>query len=182
MRNTPTQDEAAERFDDLDALVMAEIESVGRGRPLRTPAARARPPGAGRRPARGRVREGPAAPRSPSRIYGEDRSADGVSGEEADGLFDLPLETDDEGLVDSPSTEPQGLFSPEEQAFVSRAVGFLSGHENADMILGQIWERITEEAPEAFFRPADTPPPATVPNAEPAPELESHTEQEPPGA
>lgn len=33
-----------------------------------------------------------------------------------------------------------------------RAVGFLSGRENADMILGQIWEQVTTDHPEVFYQ------------------------------
>lgn len=55
-------------------------------------------------------------------------------------------------------SERAGLLSPEEEAFITRAVGFLSQRPEADIILNRIWEQLTELDPEGYYRaPLDPP-------------------------
>ncbi|MCG7981943.1 MAG: hypothetical protein JAY90_04235 [Candidatus Thiodiazotropha lotti] len=81
-----------------------------------------------------------------SRIHGEDRDYRSMSGEEAELLQQSEV-------IDEPVDElpPNKLFSAEEEAFMHRAVGFLSGRENGDVILGRIWEQLTESQPDHYF-------------------------------
>jgi hypothetical protein len=135
---------------ELDVLVLAEIESLSRAeRP------RARRPAAGA-DARGKARPAlsprPAAEGGVVRIRGAEPGGEGLSGEESEGLFDEALI--DGGVGPDPDDEVPlgGLLSVEEEAFITRAVGFLSQREHADMILGRVWEQLTELDPEAFYQ------------------------------
>ena len=129
-----------DRFQDLDALVLAEIESLSRpehrGRPAHAPEHRAPTPAASFRPARRSER--PAEEEFTGEAFDEE-AALADSSEEGESREESSVE----------------LLSPEEQAFVSRAVGFLSNRSNADMILTRVWEQLTGADPEAFFRPAE---------------------------
>jgi hypothetical protein len=126
-------------LNELDALVLAEIESLSRTehprRPPRAPEHRAPAP-ASFRPAR----------------RSEPPAEEKFTGEAFDEQAVLADNTEEEEPQEESSVE---LLSPEEQAFVSRAVGFLSNRGNADMILTRVWEQLTEADPEAFFRPAE---------------------------
>ncbi|EGV20457.1 hypothetical protein [Thiocapsa marina] len=135
---------------DLDALVLAEIESLIARRkaareqprthtpPAQTPAPRARDTTARRG---GRV----APLRTPSEPTSEwtGESFD----EDPEALFAEP--------PPNPEQEPQeshpSLLSPEEEAFITRAVGFLSQRAEADIILNRIWEQLTELDPEGYY-------------------------------
>lgn len=140
-------------YPDLDALVLAEIESMGRGR--HASSKRARSAREQHRPEPTRQRERPASPKL-ARIHGEDRAAEGITGEEAEALFDEPLMDESGQFPDEMEKSTHSLFSAEELAFMSRAVGFLSGRDNADMILGQIWEQLTSDHPEEFYAADET--------------------------
>jgi hypothetical protein len=136
-------------FEDLDALVLAEIESLsGPPRSARPSAGGARPaPRPAARPAR-EHRDGPAPVAPIRRRAGAEPNR---SGEEFDGLFDRPF-PEGQGGPDPDDTGPvASLLSTEEEAFVTRAVGFLSQREHADMILGRIWEQLTELDPDGFY-------------------------------
>jgi hypothetical protein len=134
-------------FTDLDALVLAEIESASGGRmPGRS---EARPPKRHKTNNFSVKEERQAPRREVARIHGDDRIRHDLSGEEAE-FLEQPLEMDSREPEELP---PARLFTPEEEAFMHRAVGFLSGRENGDVILGQIWERLTESQPESFFEP-----------------------------
>jgi hypothetical protein len=85
-----------------------------------------------------------------ARIHGDDREERQLSGEEAT-LLEQP-EMVDEAVDELP---PNNLFSAEEEAFMHRAVGFLTGRENGDVILGRIWEQLTKSHPENYFDPHD---------------------------
>lgn len=124
-------------YPDLDALVLSEIESAS-GRRRR------------HQDDNGSVQPREGGPPAVARIHGDARLESGMSGEEAE-LLEQPSPAVSE-LDDLP---PPTLFTPEEEAFMHRAVGFLSDRENGDMILGQIWERITQENPEAFYTAED---------------------------
>lgn len=148
--------ESDDEFDDLDAMVLAEIES------LHTAPAKRRNP-ASHQPRRTESTEmaveAEADIDKPSTktacIYGHDTQEEGRTGEESEGLFDA---CDDDRLFDTggdPEESPASLFSVEERAFMERAVGFLTGRDNADVILGQIWERLTSEQPESFYDPVE---------------------------
>lgn len=134
-------------FTDLDALVLAEIESASGGRPNR--------PSDARSPKRHeagnltRKEKRLALPRDVSRIHGTERDSRDLSGEEAE-FLEQPLEMEE---PEQEELSPSKLFTPEEEAFMHRAVGFLNGRENGDMILGQIWERLMENHPESFYLP-----------------------------
>jgi hypothetical protein len=165
---------------DLEALVLAEIESASgsrkrRRRPVPQPAPVPQHPEA--------IQEAESAILPPvssavSRIRGDDRNGSGLSGEEAELLDRVPLP--DLGELDD--LPPPRLFSPEEEAFMHRAVGFLSGRENGDMILGQIWERITREHPETFYTmPAVERPSLSDIDAGEAGEAASSDDASPPG-
>ena len=136
---------------DLDALVLAEIESLIARRkaahaqprphatPAQTPAPRTRDASA-RRVAK-------VAPlRTPSEPAQEwtGESFD----EDAEALFGEPSP--------NPGHEPEeahpSLLSPEEEAFITRAVGFLSQRAEADIILNRIWEQLTELDPEGYYQ------------------------------
>jgi hypothetical protein len=136
---------------ELDRLVLAEIESLTSGQrgvpapdssadALRDEECRAKPARQKglRRAGVVDMRETPESSRA-------------LSGEEAEGLFDdLPA---DPGPEPEPDDEAPAasLLTPEEEAFITRAVGFLSQRKHADMILGRIWEQLTELAPEGFY-------------------------------
>jgi hypothetical protein len=137
-------------FEDLDALVLAEIESLS-GRP-RT----ARPSPGGERPAPrpavqpAREQRDEPAPVAPIRCRAG--AEPNRSGEEFDGLFDGPF-AEGQGEPDPDDTGPAAsLLGTEEEAFVTRAVGFLSQREHADMILGRIWDELTQLDPDGFYQ------------------------------
>lgn len=149
-------------FPDLDALVLAEIESIGKGKRRR---ARRGPPTLDRRTP---VSPGTSHPEAAtvSRLH-EDRPAANVyRGEEAEGL--LEESGDDPGLADGGDEGPLDLMGVEEQAFVTRAVGFLSGRPNAGMILDQIWGQVAA-ASDQDGAPVLTEGPAPAPAARPSP-------------
>jgi hypothetical protein len=129
-----------DRFQDLDALVLAEIESLSRAehhrRPPRGPDHRAPAPAASVRPAR----------------RSERPAEEEFTGEAFDEQAALADSSEEDESQENSSVE---LLSPEEQAFISRAVGSLSNRGNADMILTCVWDQLTEADPEAFFRPAE---------------------------
>ncbi len=133
-------------YPDLDALVLAEIESI-KGRHQHNPVSpehevcsQEQIQGAGETPSR-------ASEVTP--IRGEEQHYRDFTGEEAE-LLDHYTEPECEDLNEQ---TPPRLFTPEEEAFMHRAIGFLSGRDNADVILGRIWEQITENHPERFFDP-----------------------------
>ena len=149
-------------LSDLNALVLAEIASLGRT---------ARPVEARSDPVRDRPGPGPVASRPPPQSGLAVRSPShrrGVepSGEEAEGLFDEPCDRpdpDEDAAADGPTAAD--LLTPEEQAFIARAVGFLSGRPGADLILDRIWSQVTDARPDRFYDPED---PDAL--AEPAPQ------------
>ncbi|MCG8489470.1 MAG: hypothetical protein MI756_18525 [Chromatiales bacterium] len=129
---------------DLESLVLAEIASASSGKGRRNRTERVKRPAE-----KGTMEESAELYRSSgeiARIHGEDRDEQQMSGEEAE-LLEQPE------LIDEPFEElpPNKLFSAEEEAFMHRAVGFLSGRENGDVILGRIWEQLTEAQPDHFF-------------------------------
>jgi len=144
--------ESAAVYGDLDALVLAEIESLhrrGRGRTRPMPST-----GVEDLPA-----TEPASAAGVAQIRGTESEGEVFSGEEAAGLFDESigestelgeLEQDGHAAVD-------GLYSAEEDAFITRAVGFLTQRDNADVILNQIWQQVMEGYSEEFYRAPDTP-------------------------
>ncbi len=144
---------------DLENLVLAEIASASGGKRRRNRAQEVK------RPADRRKTEASAEAHKRangiSRIHGEDRYEQQMSGEEAELLQQAEC-------IDEPFDEPppNKLFSAEEEAFMHRAVGFLSGRENGDVILGRIWEQLTETQPEHYFE-------APHGNSEPQPAGES---------
>ena len=150
-------------YTDLDALVLAELESLDRGRSRHAPLSKAGPTRIPQKANEGRplvrVSKAPF-----TRIHGEDRAEQGITGEEAETLFETPLDEMTRSNTDEVSQSSDSLFSPEEQAFMSRAVGFLTGRENADMILGQIWERMTGDHPEEFYAADEAFEPAPQPS------------------
>jgi hypothetical protein len=131
-------------YPDLDALVLAEIESAFSRHRRYTQRLKPTETEPELEP---ETLSEPANPVEVTRIHGDNRPASGMSGEEAE-LLDRFPEADGTELDDLP---PPSLFSPEEEAFIHRAIGFLSGRENGDMILGQIWERVTRDHPEDFY-------------------------------
>ena len=137
---------------DLDALVLAEIESLTARRDAArtkqtTRAAAPTPVAEGTEPT-ARVKA------SVARIRNTPERRRESFGEEAELLFEEP-----EPLVeDAAERAPAGLLSPEEEAFITRAVGFLSRRPEADIILNRIWEQLTELDPEGYYQaPLDTP-------------------------
>lgn len=131
-------------LSDLDALVLAEIKSASGRQGRRRPAIQASTPQ--RRDSRAEEVEAQAQSREVARIHGEDRDNEALSGEEA-ALLDLP----EMAMVESEDLPPAKLFTPEEEAFMHRAIGFLSGRDNGDVILGRIWEQLTESHPERYY-------------------------------
>lgn len=133
-------------YPDLDALVMAEIESM---------------------------REVPARSRRPraaavANIAGTEAHREPPSGEESEALFDAP--SDERDGVASPDDEAGGtLLSAEEEAFITRALGFLAHRDTADMILGRIWQELAEANPDGYFRPDSAAPGAFRQQAPPRP-------------
>ena len=150
-------------LSDLNALVLAEIASLGRT---------ARPVEARSDPLRDRPGPGPVASRSPqpglaARSPSHRRGVE-PSGEEAEGLFDEPCDRpdpDEDAAADGPTAAD--LLTPEEQAFIARAVGFLSGRPSVDLILDRIWSQVTDAKPDRFYDPEE---PDAL--AEPAPQPE----------
>jgi hypothetical protein len=139
-------------LQDLDALVLAEIESLrGRGQGKGAP----QPDGSRPRSSSGSPAAAPrgdtgAPPVAPiRRRVGQEPNSTGeeFDGLSSDALLDEPAGSDTEDVPLAAS-----LLSPEEDAFVARAVGFLSQREHADMILGQIWEQLTEADPGGFYQ------------------------------
>lgn len=171
-----------ESFADLDKMVLAEIELLTDGRAP----SRSRPHAAGMRVVDDRHPDRPTAvDDEPSgdkvvALTGANPGRGEFFGEEATTLLEPEDELGNQGAtsedVPDDSMEPgTEIFSPEEQAFITRALGFLSGRENADMILGRVWEEVTaSSSPDAFFSPGDeqsasapTTQPSISPEAEP---------------
>jgi hypothetical protein len=142
---------------DLDALVLAEIESLTARRDAARPkqTARAAAPTSLAEDAESRERPTtqPKAKASVAPIRSAPERRRESFGEEAELLFEEP-----EPLVeDAAERAPAGLLSPEEEAFITRAVGFLSQRPEADIILNRIWEQLTELDPEGYYQaPLDT--------------------------
>lgn len=142
----------------LDALVLAEIESLGHGRQARAVTGRPAPESASARKRPGgasdQMRTFAKWPGQAARGPCAEATAPNRSGEEAEGLFDEPFELADPG--DDPSRDgptAADLLSPEELAFVARAAGFLSGRPNADLILDRIWSQALGSQPDGFYDP-----------------------------
>ena len=176
-------EKSEERYADLDKLVLAEIESLTGGRA----------PGR-RRTHRGRMRvvndqrpEQPAAVDDGSTgdkvvaLSGANPETGEFFGEEAAALLEPEDEHGNQGVtpddvLGAPMEPGAEIFSSEEQAFITRALGFLSGRDNADLILGRVWEQVTAaSSPDEFFLPEDehpafAPKPQPLPQAEPPPE------------
>ncbi|CRI66227.1 hypothetical protein THIOKS12690008 [Thiocapsa sp. KS1] len=152
---------------DLDALVLAEIESLTAHRA----GARSKQAPCGDAPtpaANGGARE-PKAKASVAPIRSAPERRRESFGEEAELLFEEPEPADD-NAADSALA---GLLSPEEEAFITRAVGFLSQRPEADIILNRIWEQLTELDPEGYYQ-APLDPPERI-GRETPPESESST-------
>lgn len=153
-------------LSDLDALVLEEIASLGDRRSAHAPSVRRpRDRGVNGDPGCSEIRTGrsspqagqPVAPIHP-RGWAASPTA-GASGEEAEGLFDQPFELADEpetAAADGPTAAD--LLTPEEQAFISRAVGFLCDRPNADLILDRVWSQAIQSRPDGFYDP-DSPNP-----------------------
>lgn len=137
---------------DLDALVLAEIESLTTRRDAvrsrQAPCAAPVPPAeAAERKAKASVAQLRRAP---------ERGPDGF-GEGAELLFE-GLEPPESPVEVEPDGQETGLLCPEEEAFITRAVGFLSRRPAADIILNRIWEQLTELDPEGYYQaPLDLP-------------------------
>jgi hypothetical protein len=143
---------------DLDALVLAEIESLTSRRDAtrarRIKGAAAPTPVAGETETRDRPNTQPKGKASVAPIRSAPERRRESSGEEAELLFEEPEPADD-NAADSALA---GLLSPEEEAFITRAVGFLSQRPEADIILNRIWEQLTELDPEGYYQaPLDPP-------------------------
>ncbi|MEY6431828.1 hypothetical protein ABC977_05320 [Thioalkalicoccus limnaeus] len=145
---------------DLDALVLAEIESLTghRDRPRQdkpvggTPKAPLRQQ-CGERPAQTSVTgDQPGARRrvSTAKLSGEPAPEDFGEGVEA--LFTEPAEA---ATSSDTNTKRAELLDTEERAFITRAVGFLSARPTADIILEHIWERLTADPDDCFRPPTD---------------------------
>lgn len=175
-RSLDTSVDRGNDLADLDALVLAEIASLGRGRIPQT-ANTCEAKGSDITSDRGRPESGrgwpsPQVPQpaAPIRAVRRDDSlARGLSGEEAEGLFDQPFdlaEEDEGGPAEGPTAAD--LLTPEEQAFIARAVGFLSGRPSADLILDRVWSQAIQSRPDGFYDP-ETPDP--YPGADPEPSV-----------
>jgi hypothetical protein len=175
----------------LDALVLAEIESLGQGQPSRAadpwsgatrdpmhnptgdrPRGRPRPPPERTRAAPPAARLHPGPDRDPR------RTPRARSGEEAEGLFDEPFDPADPGAgrYDDPAADgptAADLLTPEEQAFIARAAGFLSGRPNADLILDRIWSQAIESRADGLYDPESA---DALPELKPEPEPEPSAE------
>lgn len=152
MRQPSPHGTRSEVDSELDALVLAEMESLDTRirppRPTRSPGpavtSRARP---------ARAAPDPARPvRAPTPLGRRPEADVDRSGEEFEALFEAPLVEESDGPDLEDAASAGGLLSLEEEAFITRAVGFLSQREHADMILGRIWEQLTELDPEAFYQ------------------------------
>jgi hypothetical protein len=134
--HTPNR-ESDEQFSDLDALVMEEIESLDRRRRA--------PRGQEAEPREAEVfalpDRSPVSAPEPVQYFGEEAA-----------VLQQALEVPPPDEDTNPSDD---IFSSEEQAFMTRAVGFLRGRPNADAILGRVWEEVTEGDPQAFFSAAE---------------------------
>jgi len=136
-----------ESLTALDELVLAELDSLTVRRLPPRPTAAVATDWAG-------VSEIDTRPAHIAPLRRVEGSKAGLSGEEAEGLFDEPLaETDGLAAEESDAAAAASLLTPEEEAFITRAVGFLRQREHADMILGRVWEQLTGDDPSAFFEP-----------------------------
>jgi hypothetical protein len=135
---------------DLDALVLAEIESLIARRKAaheqprtRTNPAQTPPPGPHDTSLQRGARVAPLRTPSERTFEWTGESFD----EDPEALFAEP--------PPNPGQEPEeahpSLLSPEEEAFITRAVGFLSQRAEADIILNRIWEQLTELDPEGYY-------------------------------
>lgn len=59
------------------------------------------------------------------------------------------LETSDNEQTEQPLKT--ALFSEEELDFIERSAAWLESRRNKDLIINQIWERLTESTPENFY-------------------------------
>jgi hypothetical protein len=151
-RQRMTAARRGEGLADLDALVRAELDSLDRADakepPKRASDTAGRRPGTAAHPDQ-RGAPAPVTPLRPAEAVDPTRS-----GEEFDGLAgDEPIAASrglgqDEGDASS-------LFSVEEEAFITRAVSFLTDRRHADVILGRVWEQLTELDPDGFFAPPE---------------------------
>ena len=142
--------ESAAVYGDLDALVLAEIESLhrrGRTRPAPSTGVEDLPA------------TEPASAAGVAQIRGTESGGEVFRGEEAAGLFDDSIgESTELGELEQDGhAAVGGLYSAEEDAFITRAVGFLTQRDNADVILNQIWQQVMEGYSEEFYRAPDTP-------------------------
>lgn len=172
-QRTHTSDET--QYEELDALVLAEIESLGRPR--------------GQRQVRALAAQDEIEQPARKRGTPVDETALHLAREtELEGLVErgempdleseeVPLAADWDEEKTEEETYTTELLSAEEQAFVTRAVGFLVHRDNKDVILGQIWERLAEAAPESFFRPEVVPDSAATTTVV-APAQEGETDSE----
>lgn len=156
---------------DLDALVLAEIESLtahrAGARSQQAPGGDAPTPAANGGAREPKPKAKAKASVAPIRSAPERRRES--FGEEAELLFEEP-----EPAVESDAdSDRAGLLSPEEEAFITRAVGFLSQRPEADIILNRIWEQLTELDPEGYYQ-APLDPPEQI-GRETPPESESST-------
>jgi hypothetical protein len=122
----------------LEALVLAELDSLQPAPPKRAPAPHA---------------EATSRPRDRARVTPLRR----MSAPPGADSLDASVEAQAAG---EQTRGAAGLASVEEQAFITRAVAFLSEREHADIILGRVWEQLLELAPEGFYEPP--PDPATA--------------------
>ena len=77
-----------------------------------------------------------------------------TTGEEAEGLFDQPLDfSEPDPDADGPTAAD--LLTQEENAFLSRAIGFLSGRPSANLILDQIWSQVVAAASDGCYDPEE---------------------------
>ena len=156
----------------LDALVLAEIESLSGGTKRSETSSDPRP-----------TKSHPTPPTKPSKPREAPvaalRADEPITGGET---YDAALEAD--LLAPGRSNPPDddgptpSLLSAEEEAFVTRAVTFLSGREHADMMLGRVWEQLTELHPEGFFEPSLEGPPVDDNDAVNAPPQASPPSEE----
>ncbi len=146
-------------FADLDALVLAEIESLGEQAAL--PDEGISEPMPRRREAKAPARR--QGPRTMAQVHplrgaqAEHRLPRGT-GEEVRALFDEslvpePARVGSEEQDDGPLASD--LLSAEERAFVERASGFLRGRPNADLILDGIWAQVNAARPDGFYDPRE---------------------------
>jgi hypothetical protein len=80
------------------------------------------------------------------------------TGEEVTALFDESFNPELEQIGPEESEDgplASDLLSAEERAFVERALGFLCGRPNADLILDGIWAQVNAARPDGFYDPRE---------------------------